>query len=127
MNEPTVWAAILAILVVASCAAVPRAPTPPPPSAMVGTASWYGEELRGSTMANGQPFDPDKATCATWHWPMGTTLRVTHGDRTVHVIVTDRGPSRRFPDRIVDLSHSAFARLAHPDLGLIEVTVTPLR
>jgi rare lipoprotein A len=92
------------------------------PDALVGKASWYGEELRGRPMANGKPFDPDRLTCASWHWPLGARLRVTHGQRSIVVTVTDRGPNKRFPDRIVDLSRGAFAHLAHPDVGLIEVT-----
>jgi rare lipoprotein A len=97
-------------------------PKAPEGDVHVGKASWYGEPYRGSRMANGRPFDPDALTCASWHWPLGTQIRVTHRQRSVVVTVTDRGPNRRYPDRIVDLSRAAFARLAHPDVGLIEVT-----
>jgi rare lipoprotein A len=100
---------------------------PAPVETRFGNASWYGEELRGSLMANRQPFDPDQLTCATWHWPLGTFLTVRHGNKSVRVLVTDRGPNRRFPDRIVDLSHAAFSRLAYPSLGVIAVEVTPIR
>lgn len=127
MNEPTLLALCLAVLVVASCTALPAKKPTTPPVALVGKASWYGEELRGSRMANGKPFNPDHATCATWHWPIGTVLHVATADRAVFVQVTDRGPNRRYPDRIVDLSRSAFAKLADPDVGLVDVTVTPSR
>jgi rare lipoprotein A len=126
MNAPTLFAICLAFIVIAACTLLPHV-RPAPAPALVGKASWYGDELRGRPMANGKPFNPDLPTCATWHWPMGTRLRVSAGTRSVVVTVTDRGPNRRFPDRIIDLSRSAFAQLAHPDVGIIDVTVTPLR
>ena len=99
-----------------------------------GTASWYGEEHRGRLMANGKKFDPDKLTAASWHYPLGTKVRVrlqtpAHPPRSVRVTITDRGPS---PDlvrqgRIIDLTHAAFSRLATPDLGLVQVTVCPIK
>ncbi len=88
-------------------------------------ASWYGEDHRGRPMANGQRFDPDNLTAASWSFPLGTKVVVTHEDRNVVVEITDRGPARRLfqEGRKIDLSRAAFARLADPDLGLIDVTV----
>ena len=88
-------------------------------------ASWYGEEHRGLPMANGHPFNPDLLTAASWSYPLGTKVVVTHEDRSVVVEITDRGPAKRLfhRGRKIDLSRSAFARLADPDLGLIEVAV----
>jgi rare lipoprotein A len=88
-------------------------------------ASWYGERHRGLRMANGQPFDPDKLTAASWFYELGTKVVVTHENRTVVVEVTDRGPARSLVrmGRKIDLSRAAFAKLADPDLGLIDVTV----
>lgn len=103
----------------------------------IGEASWYGEDHRGRLMANGQRFDPDKLTAASWFYPLGTRVRVTlktpenvlnpQPSRTVLVTITDRGPHRRLVrnGRIIDLSHGVFRRLADPDLGLIEVIVRP--
>ena len=90
-----------------------------------GTASWYGEEHRGHIMANGRPFNPDKLTCASWHYSFGTKLKVIHGAKSVIVEVTDRGPAKRL-HRIVDLSAAAFKQLDDPDLGLIAVTIVKL-
>lgn len=89
-------------------------------------ASWYGEEYRGRLMANGRPFDPDRLTCASWDWPLGTRLLVRHAGRTVCVEITDRGPSQRLhaQGRALDLSRAAFARLADPRLGVIPVAIT---
>lgn len=91
----------------------------------VDRASWYGEEHRDLLMANGQRFNPDKLTAASWCFELGTKVAVTHANRTVVVEITDRGPAKRlFRDgRKIDLSRAAFAKLANPDLGLICVTV----
>ena len=88
-------------------------------------ASWYGEEHRGLPMANGKPFNPDKLTAASWFYDLGTRVVVTHGRRSVVVEITDRGPAPRLvkQGRKIDLSHAAFARLANPYHGLIDVTI----
>ena len=88
-------------------------------------ASWYGESHRGLPMANGQPFDPDRLTAASWVYPLGTKVLVTHDGQNVVVEITDRGPAKRLyrRGRKIDLSRAAFAKLANPDLGLIAVTV----
>jgi rare lipoprotein A len=98
-----------------------------------GIASWYGEEHRGKLMANGHKFDPDKLTAASWFYPLGTRVRVTVADpqfepRSVIVTVTDRGPAKRLvgQGRVIDLAHAAFQQIAHPDLGLVTVTVEPV-
>jgi rare lipoprotein A len=93
-----------------------------------GLASWYGEAHRGRLMANGEKFDPDKLTAASWFYPLGTQVRVTvrsHPQRSVIVTITDRGPAKRLVNegRIIDLAHAAFKELASPDSGLVSVTV----
>jgi rare lipoprotein A len=99
-----------------------------------GLASWYGEEHRGRLMANGRKFDPDKFTAASWFYPLGTKVRVTvsvpsKAPRSVLVTITDRGPDPQYvrAGRIIDLSHAPFTRLAHPDSGLVAVSVQPVR
>lgn len=99
-----------------------------------GLASWYGEAHRGKLMANGKKFDPDKLTAASWFYPLGTRVRVTIQSpearvRSVLVTITDRGPAQRLvrSGRIIDLSQAAFRRVAPPELGLVEVTVEPLK
>ena len=88
-----------------------------------GVASFYGEELRGKAMANGEPFNPDHLTAASWFYPFGTRIRVVHQNRSVVVVITDRGPAKRLvrQGRIIDLSRAAFETLATPNLGLIPV------
>jgi rare lipoprotein A len=97
-----------------------------------GLASWYGEAHRGKLMANGQRFDPDKLTAASWFYPLGTKVKVTLASprqetRVVVVTITDRGPAWRFVrrKRIIDLTVAAFKELAEPDLGLVAVKVEP--
>ena len=99
-----------------------------------GVASWYGEAHRGKLMANGRKFNPDRLTAASWFYPLGTKVRVTieaqgRPKSTVLVTITDRGPAKRLVDdgRIIDLAHGAFKKLADPDLGLIRVSVRPVK
>jgi rare lipoprotein A len=98
-----------------------------------GFASWYGEEHRGKLMANGQKFNPDKLTAASWFYPLGTRVRVTVSSphfesRSVMVTVTDRGPAKRLVQqgRVIDLGQAAFKKIAQPELGLVEVVVEPV-
>ena len=95
------------------------------PVAVADQASWYGEQLRGLRMANGQRFNPDRLTAASWFYPLGSKVVVTHACRSVVVEITDRGPAKRLVNagRKIDLSRAAFAKLAAPERGLIEVVV----
>lgn len=87
----------------------------------VGYASWYGEEVRGTT-ASGQRFDPSSITAAHPSLPMGSFAEVTSLDtgRTILVLITDRGP--HVAGRIIDLSRGA-AQL----LGIDKTSVSAVR
>jgi rare lipoprotein A len=91
-------------------------------------ATWYGESLRGRLMANGQPFNPDALTAASWNYPLGSKLRLVYGSKSVVVEVTDRGGARARLQfgKVVDLSHAAFARLERPAVGSIRVRIARL-
>jgi rare lipoprotein A len=84
-------------------------------------------------MANGKPFNPDSLTAASWFYPLGAKVRVTvkSGEmpRSVVVKITDRGPAWDLVrnGRILDLSHAAFKKLAHPDEGLVAISVKRVR
>ena len=111
-----------------------KAAAAPSQTATQRLASWYGEEHRGKLMANGKRFNPDKLTAASWFYPLGTKVRVTLNDasqrpRSVLVKITDRGPAKELvrEGRVIDLAFGAFKQLAHPSIGLIEVTVEPLK
>jgi len=90
-----------------------------------GIASWYGMESRNLT-ASGEVFDPNKNTCATWNYPIGTKLRVTNllNGRSVVCRVNDRGPAWGL-GRVIDLTKAAFGQISEHSRGLIPVKVEP--
>ncbi|MCS3495487.1 rare lipoprotein A (peptidoglycan hydrolase) [Bradyrhizobium japonicum] len=82
-----------------------------------GTASYYSY-AKGKT-ASGSSFDRNRLTAAHRRLPFGTKLRVTHGSRSVIVIVNDRGPFVR--GRVLDLSLAAARSLGITDRGVAQV------
>ena len=92
-----------------------------------GTASWYSETDPGiqPQTANGEIFDDSKLTCASWHFPFGTSLKVKNeaNGKSVVCRVNDRGPAKRL-NRLIDLTKTAFSRIAPAHKGLIRVSVT---
>lgn len=93
----------------------------------VGEASYYSYECAQLPMANGKPFDPEKRTCASWFYELGTILRIKSLDtgRMTEVVVTDRGPNRRLvkKGRVIDLSKRAFEDICSIRQGLTRVIV----
>ena len=77
--------------------------------------------------ANGEIFDDTRLTCASWNYGFGTRLKVTNlsNGKSVVCTVNDRGPAKRL-GRLVDLTKTAFQTIAHPRLGLVEVSVVPV-
>ncbi len=98
-----------------------------PSSFEVGHASYYSYECANLPMANGQPFDPQKRTCASWFYDFGTVLYVQSLDtgRITKVVVTDRGPNKRLvkKGRVIDLSMKAFADICDIKKGLTRVVI----
>lgn len=86
-----------------------------------GEASFYADRYQGRRTANGERFDQAKLTASHRSLAFGTRLRVTHlsSGRSVVVRINDRGPFVR--GRVIDLSRAAFAQLADPKLGIVEV------
>ncbi|MGB2630957.1 MAG: septal ring lytic transglycosylase RlpA family protein [Candidatus Omnitrophota bacterium] len=98
-----------------------------------GIASWYSEKspgINGHT-ANGEEFDHDKITCASWDFPFGTLLEVTNIDNGKKIIVkvNDRGPAKRLyrTGRVIDLTKAAFAKIEDFEKGLAHVKVRVIR
>ena len=93
----------------------------------IGTASWYGKKHQGRKMANGQRFDRNRLTAASWYFPLGTTVRVVNlkNDQSVVVTITDRGPNLRL-HRLVDLSQAAAEGLDYVGQGLTSVFLYPV-
>lgn len=91
------------------------------------TASYMGKECEGKEMANGELFNLKRLTCASWDFPLGTLLEIFHGEESVMVQVTDRGPAKHLlRTRQIDLSAAAFRRLRPLSVGLIKVRVVKL-
>ena len=101
---------------------------------IAGTASFYSTEAckynphKGCPTASGRSLYDLEAKgidfAAMWDVPFGTKVRVTNvetGKSTV-VVVWDRGPARRLK-RPIDLSKSAFKKIANLQKGLIHVIV----
>jgi rare lipoprotein A len=84
-----------------------------------GVASFYGNES-GRQTASGVRFDQNAMTCAHRSLPFGTKLRVTHGDRSVVVTVTDRGPYVK--GRVLDLTTAAARAVGITTAGIGHVT-----
>jgi rare lipoprotein A len=76
-------------------------------------------------MANGKPYNPDAFTCASWNYPLGTKLRISRENHSVTVEVTDRGGKNRWYQfgKTIDLTPTAFSKLASPKLGSIPIHV----
>ncbi|MDT3381045.1 septal ring lytic transglycosylase RlpA family protein [Labrys neptuniae] len=92
----------------------------------LGTASFYGRELKGHRTANGERFNPAGLTAAHRTLPFGTTLRVTNlrNHKSVVVRVTDRGPHKR--GRLIDLSYGAAKAVGMLGMGTTRVSVAKI-
>jgi rare lipoprotein A len=93
----------------------------------MGYASYYSYECADNPMANGEIFDPEKRTCASWFFDLGTVLIVKSLDtgQSTEVVVTDRGPNKRLvkKGRIIDLSKRAFQDICDLEKGLTRVSI----
>lgn len=104
---------------------------------MVGEASWYSTECcrfnphKGCPTASGvsiYELEKNKTDfAAMWDVKFGTRYRVTNvsNGKSVIVVVVDRGPNRRL-NRAIDLSKSAFQKIADRKTGLIRVRIEVL-
>jgi rare lipoprotein A len=103
-----------------------------------GTASWYSSEAcqfnptKGCPTASGRSLHALEKEgiyfAAMWDVPFGTKVRVTNvsSGKSVIVVVWDRGPARRLK-RPIDLSLSAFKKIADPKKGVIKVDIEVLK
>ena len=69
-----------------------------PPVREAGLASWYGDgELHGDITANGEPFEPEAATCAHRSLPFDTVVLLVNpvNAKRAWCRVNDRGPYGR--------------------------------
>jgi len=99
------------------------------------TASWYSVESCkkegtwkkwGGKTASGEVFNDKLFTCASWHFPINSFIKVTNKNnkKSIIVRVNDR-LSRRLAraGRVLDLSKASFSRLACLDEGIIPIEI----
>jgi rare lipoprotein A len=88
-----------------------------------GIASWYGTKFHGQRTSSGEVYDLYKMTAAHKTLPLPTYARVTNlkNGRSIIVKINDRGPFH--PNRIIDLSYVAAAKLGILEYGtgIVEV------
>ena len=86
-----------------------------------GQASYYGPGLHGGVTANGERFNQYAMTAAHPYLRLNSYVDVTHSGKTIRVKISDRGPYTG--GRVLDLSYGAFAALANPGRGVINVCI----
>jgi rare lipoprotein A len=92
-----------------------------------GKASYYSTKFQSKKTASGEIYDQYKRTAAHKKLPFGTKIKVINikNSKTVIVKINDRGPFVK--GRIIDLSSSAFGRIAHLDTGVIDVKIEVIK
>jgi rare lipoprotein A len=113
--------ALCSVFALISCASTQRLDYKPTRSYM--TASWYGPKFNGRPTSSGERFDMHGHTAAHKTLVFGTKLRVTNPDtdRSVNVVVNDRGPFIRGRD--LDLSYGAAKAIGLTGKGVGRVKV----
>ena len=121
-------AAVISIILITVALSFPAAGNgfKPLPAIIKGKASWYSQCDPGIllTTSSMERFDDSQLTCAIWDLPFNTILKVTNLENGKFVIVrvNDRGPARRL-NRTIDLTKTAFSRIADLEQGLADVAV----
>lgn len=89
----------------------------------IGTASWYGDDFHCKKTANGELFNKHQLSAAHKTLPLPSVVKVTNleNNRSVNVIVNDRGPFSK--KRIIDVSEKAAISLGMKSRGLATVRV----
>ena len=89
----------------------------------VGMASWYGDAFHCKKTANGEYFNKHQLSAAHKTLPMPSVAKVTnlHNNRSVHVVINDRGPFSK--SRIIDISEKAAIELGMKSQGVAKVRV----
>lgn len=86
-----------------------------------GKATWYCLSGRSVCTRGYSDSDMVAAIDTSLGFDKGDRVRVTHGGRSIVVTIVDVCGCPG--DRLIDLTHGAFRRLANPDLGWIPVTL----
>lgn len=114
---------IIGLVILTSCASTPQRSYEPEPGARYITASWYGEDFHGRPTSSGERYDMYGFTAAHKTMKFGTKLRVTNPDtdKSVEVIVNDRGPF--IWGRDLDLSYGAAREIGLTEKGVGRVRI----
>lgn len=114
---------IIGLVFLTSCASTPPRDYEPGPGARYITASWYGKDFHGRPTSSGEKYDMYNLTCAHKTLKFGSRLRVTNpdNDKSVDVIVNDRGPF--VWGRDLDLSYGAAKEIGFAEKGVGEVKI----
>lgn len=117
----------LVVLGAAVAASLASSPAFASSSEQFGSASWYGDELRGKPTASGEPYNPDAMTAAHPRLPLGSHVEITALDsgRTVLVRINDRGPYHG--GRILDMSFGAARALGLTGRGAVAIRMVVVR
>lgn len=88
-----------------------------------GIASWYGTKFHGKLTSTREPYNMYKMTAASPELPIPCYVEVTNlnNGKSIIVKVNDRGPFA--PNRIIDLSYVAAAKLGMIQKGTAHVRV----
>jgi rare lipoprotein A (peptidoglycan hydrolase) len=86
-----------------------------------GKATWYCLSGRSVCTRGYSDSDMVAAIDTSLGFDKGDRVLVTHGGRSIVVTIVDVCGCPG--DRLIDLTHGAFRRLANPDLGWIPVTL----
>ena len=84
-------------------------------------ASWYGPGFHGRRASSGATFRQEQFTAASLILPFGTFLKVTHRNRSVIAVVTDRGPY--VPGRVLDLSLAAAQAIGLSGVDTVQMEI----
>jgi rare lipoprotein A len=86
-----------------------------------GQASWYGPRFHGRRASSGATFRQEQLTAASLVLPFGTFLKVTRANRSVVVVITDRGPY--VPGRVLDLSLAAAEAIGMTGVDTVKMEI----
>jgi rare lipoprotein A len=114
--------ALLCLFLLGGCAGPAYQPSPGLRGySETGLATFYAKKFQGRKTASGERLDNSALTAAHRSLPFGTEVVVRNpaNGKSVRVRINDRGPFVR--GRIIDLTRTAFARIASLDRGVVKV------
>ena len=89
-------------------------------------ATYYADFFNGRPTKSGEIFNQNKLTCASNKFILGSRLKITNieNGKSVIVKVNDIGPA---DNKVIDLSKTAFKRIADLAKGRIKIKVKKIK